>query len=298
MIKEKPEDFVVEEVPLEFSRDGTYFIYELVKTNLSLHHCLDIISKLTRIPSKNIGYAGIKDKKAVTTQYLSFSKKIRELKERNFSLIFKTKNEDRLNIGDLKGNKFKILLRNYFGKVNKQSLIPNYFDEQRFSEHNYEVGLAILKRDFKKACSLINLKPENNDFVGALRTLPDRILRLYIHSVQSKIFNDLLADNLKTSKYKTVKYSLGEFVFPENLKIENFQIPLPGFDYDGELPEKLKPRDFIIRAIPRLSSEGASRNAFMDVKNFKTSKRKDGVLVYFELGKGSYATIVLKSCIE
>ncbi len=298
MIKEKPEDFVVEEVPLEFSKEGNYLIYKLVKNNLSLHNCLDIITKLTRISSKNIGYAGIKDKKAVTTQYLSFPKKIRDLKERNFSLTFTTRNEDRLNLGCLKGNKFKILLRNYFGKINKQSLIPNYFDEQRFSEHNYEVGLAILRRDFKKACSLIGLKPENNNFIGELRTLPDRILRLYIHSVQSKIFNDLLADSLKSSKHKLVKYSLGEFVFPYNLKMENFQIPLPGFDYDGELPEKLKPRDFIIREIPRLSSEGASRNAFLQIKNFKTSKRKEGTLVSFELGKGSYATIVLKSCIE
>jgi tRNA pseudouridine13 synthase len=298
MIKDKPEDFVVEEVPLEFSGDGSYFIYELVKNNLSLHHCLDIISRLTSIPSKTIGYAGMKDKKAVTIQYLSFPKKVRDLKERNFSLSFKTKNVERLNLGCLKGNKFKILLRDYFGKINKNSLIPNYFDEQRFSEHNYEAGLAILRKDFKKACSLMGLNPINNNFIEALRKLPDRILRLYIHSVQSKIFNDLLADNLKSSKHKIVKYSLGEFVFPDNVKSENFQIPLPGFGFEGELPEKLKPRDFIIREIPRLSSEGASRNAFLQIKNFKTSKRKDGTLVSFELGKGSYATIVLKYCIE
>lgn len=298
MIKEKPEDFVVEEVPLEFSGKGNYFIYKLVKTNLSLQHCLGIISKLVRIPSKNIGYAGIKDKKAVTTQYLSFPKKIKDLEERSFSLTFLTRTDERINLGDLKGNKFKILLRNYFGKVRKQQLIPNYFDEQRFSENNYEIGLAILKKNFKKACSLIGLKHENNDFVGALRTLPARILRLYIHAVQSKFFNDLLADNLKTFKHRTIKYSLGKFVFPENLKIENFQLPLPGFDYEEKLPENLKPRDFIIKEIPRLSSEGSSRNAFMDVKNFKVDKRKNGMLVSFQLGKGSYATIVLKSCVE
>ena len=61
--------------------------------------------------------------------------------------------------------------------------------------------------------------------------MPKKQRMIYIHSVQSYIFNELAAKLIlmKSEKFKKVKYSLGEFVFPEE-KFENRKLPVAGFD--------------------------------------------------------------------
>ena len=70
-IKENPEDFIVEEVINLEKNPGEYLYIELKKKNWNT---LTLINKLVRvlnIPRKFIGFAGSKDKKAITTQYIS-----------------------------------------------------------------------------------------------------------------------------------------------------------------------------------------------------------------------------------
>ena len=68
-IKSVPEDFIVEEIPLfEFSDTGKYTYFLLKKTNYNTEKVIQKLSKYYKIPRKRFGYAGNKDKKAVTTQ--------------------------------------------------------------------------------------------------------------------------------------------------------------------------------------------------------------------------------------
>ena len=308
-IKQKPEDFVVEEVlGIELEQSGDYIIFELKKTDYTTERAIQQICASLHLPRKKVGYAGSKDKIAVTTQFVSFYKvrkeKIEKLKLKDIELTFKGYSDKPISLGDLKGNRFKIRVHTT-GKPVKVNRIPNLFDEQRFSKNNDEVGKAILKKEFKEAVELISktskddaktlseyLESKHNDYIGALRLLPKKILMLYVHAFQSKVFNETAIEHLKLNKDT-----------PENIKI-----PLPGFgtEFSGEIgkiqkkileKEGINTRDFIIRSIPELSSEGNERALFAEVKDLKITKdkkEKDEYILEFELQKGSYATMVVK----
>ena len=71
MFKE-PEDFIVEELPLyEPSRTGTHTYFAIRKRNLSTMEAINRIAQELQVHTRDIGYAGLKDRKAVTTQVLS-----------------------------------------------------------------------------------------------------------------------------------------------------------------------------------------------------------------------------------
>src|SRR3989344_665987 len=107
-IKEIPEDFIVEEVLSLRIENGSYFYYFLKKKN---SNTLDVITEIKkRLNVKDVGYAGIKDRNAITTQYISVQRKI------NFSLkdvefIYIGMGKQRIFIGSLEGNRFTITLR-------------------------------------------------------------------------------------------------------------------------------------------------------------------------------------------
>ena len=90
-----------------------------------------------------------------------------------------------ISLGDLNGNRFIITVRDITKKPFEKSEFINYFGEQRFGKHNVEIGIAILKKDFKKASSLIDyffvqehLKQKPNDYVGAIQKVPFKILKI------------------------------------------------------------------------------------------------------------------------
>lgn len=285
-IKQKPEDFVVNEItnvrPL---KQGNFLLFRLKKKNYTTNKAVETIAKKLHIPPKFIGYAGNKDKKAITTQLVSIKGRNREgienLKLKDISLIFEGYLDKPISLGDLKGNEFVIrVITNK--KPRKAKKILNLFGEQRFGTNNKEVGKAIVKKDFKKAVKLLGLDVKENDFVGALRTIPKKILRLYIHAYQSYLWNEMAKDN------ETAKYSKGK------------KLPIIGFatEPDEKINRILKKegittRDFIIRQIPELSSEGTERELYTEIKDLVIRKEKDSYILRFRLKKGSYATVVV-----
>lgn len=343
LIKQSPEDFIVEEIPIfkeeELKGSGDYAIYKLTKRNYNTESAVEYICRKYSIQRKNIKYSGTKDKNALTTQYISIFKDKGKLVIQTKDIILKFVGfmNEPLSLGSLSGNRFKITLRDIKKRELSIDKIPNYFDEQRFSKNNLDIGLSILKKDFRKASELIDkesvktyLKKQPTDFIGAIRTVPLKILTMYIHSVQSYIFNEILSKMIRESKKikdsdknlnnlnnaitasvdqnisdyideKIVKYSIGEFIFRENYKLPK-SIPLIGFD---TLPNdtianileviKVKPTDFIIRAIPELSVEESVRTCIVKVENFSYSFKDDACILEFTLPKGSYATIVIKA---
>ena len=102
-IKQIPEDFVVEEIINLKLEEGPYFYYKLVKKNWNT---LDVVREVkSRLKVRDVGYAGLKDKYAVTTQYISVKKKINfNLKDVEFEFLGTGKT--RIYKGMLEGNKF------------------------------------------------------------------------------------------------------------------------------------------------------------------------------------------------
>ncbi len=293
-IKEKPEYFQVKElIDLNFDKNGSYSYILLKKRNYNTLDALKLLSNIFKINLKQIGFAGNKDKKAITSQYISLPRiseeRINKIKLKDIKLKFIGCGNKRINLGDLKANKFRI---KFPYKLKKINFCENYFDEQRFGiEDNSALGKLNLKKDFKRLKSITNV---DNSYESNLK------LRFYLNSYQSYLFNLCLSCLL--SKYPNIKlkYKLGEFVFLKK-KIKNFKMPILNFDTElhGEIgrtykkimkKEQISLNDFLIKEIPFLISDTTYRDAFFEIKDL--AKKKD--YVYFTLPKGSYATIVIK----
>ena len=68
------EDFVVEEQPIKFSGSGSFLVLKIKKTNCDTWELIDRLAKFLNVFSNEIGYAGLKDKRATTIQYITIQK--------------------------------------------------------------------------------------------------------------------------------------------------------------------------------------------------------------------------------
>jgi len=190
IIKQIPEDFYVKEIYDEsdfLKKDESKNFHYLIlkKRNYNQIRAIDLLAKLFKIKTKNIHFAGTKDKNAITEQIISVNnigrdrliKSIEYINEniKDIDLVFLESFPGRINLGDLKKNFFKIVVRNIERSDIKEKLmdkvevlrnkgIVNYFDEQRFgfANNSQNIGLFIIKNQIKKAIyEIFTSKPKN-----------------------------------------------------------------------------------------------------------------------------------------
>jgi len=193
--KQSPSDFVVKEQNLyPFSGEGEHRVYFIRKKNLTTWDLINIIAKHLKIKSKEIGYAGLKDKNGLTYQYISLHKvydeAMQKLNHPHIKIIKSFTHSNKLKIGHLKGNSFFIRLK----RVNpleakiitdvikwiKQHGMPNYFGHQRFSKGNIEKAKAMIG--------------------GKLQIRDKKEKRFLLNAYQSEQFNQWLAKRIEISK--------------------------------------------------------------------------------------------------
>lgn len=212
-------DFVVSEIPLyDFSGDGEHQILQIRKKGLSTFELVKILSAHFACPSKTIGYAGLKDKNATTTQYLSIPKIY--LKNKNIEssfeaisqkhelkLISTTLHNNKIKLGHLKGNRFFVRLKKVTPinakkiesslKIMEQRGFANFFGFQRFgiNGENYKLGFALDNKqnhndmDFMGNISQSKI-PKNKKMQNFLRS-----------SLQSYLFNEWLCVRLLLGRF-------------------------------------------------------------------------------------------------
>lgn len=177
-IKVKPEDFVVEElIDVPFTKDGPYTVLKLTKWAWNTLDVIDFISRKLRVSAKLFSRAGLKDRYAQTTQYLSFKGKFQHtIKEKNFTVTPVATSTQPVSFRSMKGNRFSITLRNLTRtdinriKKNYQEIIhygiPNYFDEQRFGSAKHGQGFfakRLMLGHYRGALQLILATPFKDD---------------------------------------------------------------------------------------------------------------------------------------
>jgi tRNA pseudouridine13 synthase len=163
-----PEDFEVEEIPLEIGSEGKYLICRLRKRNWDLQRAVKEIAKRLGVSHRRIGWAGTKDKNAVTTQYISLydvsPEAVEGLELKDIGIAVVGRSREQLALGNLTGNRFRIMIRDATGPSLYEQVrvvaaaaepgLPNYFGVQRFGGIRPVTHLAgeyILKGDFEKA---------------------------------------------------------------------------------------------------------------------------------------------------
>lgn len=163
MLKTYPEDFIVKEVmDLSFvGESGSYSYYLLRKRNLNFFDAVSVLFEKWKVTRDRLGFSGIKDKRAITEQYISIREgPERSLKLKNLEVKFIGKGEKPIRIGDAKGNVFRVTLR----RVDKDRTIrafqvvseigfANYFGYQRFVTEfgNKPLGKLLLHGRYEEA---------------------------------------------------------------------------------------------------------------------------------------------------
>ena len=186
-IRNQYEDFYVEEIP-EVIPEGEgpnvyVWIEKLGRTTLDV--VLDIARDL-HISRKRMGFAGMKDKKAITRQWICIANMDSEeqLKQVENLDIYKTdflkivRGRKKLRMGQLKGNKFKILVKDLDDIEESADIanevlsqleitgVPNYFGWQRFGKPRtitHLVGKALVENDIKKAVDTYIGNPQDDE---------------------------------------------------------------------------------------------------------------------------------------
>ena len=196
-IRTKYEDFYVEEIPEHLpsgTGPNTWILIEKIGRN-TLDVVLDI-AKEFKISRKRMGFAGMKDKSALTRQWLCVSNseatELEGLEDKlyNVKVLEIKQNEKKLRIGQLIGNKFRILIRdtqnpkndvktakNVLSKLEKVG-VPNYYGWQRFGKNRpntHRVGEYIVQNDIKGAVDsyIGNPYPKEKDHIKSARQYYD-----------------------------------------------------------------------------------------------------------------------------
>lgn len=333
--KQSARDFVVDEIPLyEFSGEGEHLILQVRKKNLSTNEMIGAIARYLGIKNKDIGYAGLKDKHAMTKQYISLHKKYEESLE-NFNhesikILSKTYHNNKIRVGHLKGNRFFIRLKKVnptnalkideaLKNIDKQGM-PNFFGFQRFGNDgdNHILGEKIAKGEAK----------ERNP----------RVKQLLINAYQSHLFNLWLSRRLEINSLVS-SFAVNELEpllnLPkqelESMKAQKHPFKLISgdlmehypygkvFEYSGEANdlERFDARDVSVTGLlPGKRVKTASQYAREIEKEFDDELKEDGARRYawiypteiegkfnpieaqyemnFTLPKGSYATVLIE----
>ncbi len=171
-IKLRHEEFVVEEIPTyKPSGQGTHVYFGIEKNGLTTPAAIGLIAKALGKQRRDIGYAGLKDARAVTRQTLSIehvdSDRVVSLAFPGLKILWAKRHGNKLKLGHLQGNRFIIRIRDVEAEKEEQVRsiveilsqrgVPNYYGPQRFGmrQDNAEIGLAILNNDHDEAMAIM-----------------------------------------------------------------------------------------------------------------------------------------------
>jgi len=327
ILKSKPEDFVVEEIPAYLPcGEGEHRFLWIEKQNLDSRSMLRHISKRLSLKPSEIGLAGMKDRKAVTRQWISIpassDRLLDSVKFEGFRILKSKRHRNKLRTGHLKGNRFTIAIRQYrqsvfdkyfhelFETIRKQGF-PNYYGEQRFGVENRNIvlGLELLRGEKKPS----HLPRRDRKF----------LLKIAISAVQSWLFNLVLArriDEGTTSrvqrgdvmqKTETEGCFVVEDVAKEQYRLEAGEIVVTGPMFGcsnlsaknraGEIEEEvlasvnLSCEDFV--RFPKIA-RGTRRPLKAYAQDLQFEVEAEVLRMRFSLKPGVYATSILRETMK
>ncbi|MBX3374106.1 MAG: tRNA pseudouridine(13) synthase TruD [Phycisphaeraceae bacterium] len=168
-IKARPEDFLVDEIPqYEPAGAGEHLYLRIEKTGVSHGELIAVLRRAFGVPESAIGYAGMKDKHAVTRQTVSIhlpggGGPVPDLAHDRIRVLWADRHGNKLRRGHLRGNRFVVRIREVDPvrapqvmrglRLLEASGVPAAFGPQRFGYrlNNHRIGAAIVRRDWRGA---------------------------------------------------------------------------------------------------------------------------------------------------
>ncbi|MCS7045346.1 MAG: tRNA pseudouridine(13) synthase TruD [Gemmataceae bacterium] len=322
-IKVQPEDFEVDEIPAyEPCGRGDFLYLWIEKRDLGAELLPRLLAQRLGIAPSEVGAAGLKDRRAVTRQWVSVPAHAAALLARldgdGLRLLHATRHTHKLRPGHLRGNRFRILIRDVDASAAARAAailerlrawgLPNFYGEQRFGRagETLALGLRLLRGQ-----------------------TPDRKVRnpflkkLALSAVQSALFNHYLAQRLADGLFRRVlrgdvaaKYPRGGLFVVQDPGTEQARFdarelvtagPIFGrktFPAHADAAEReaqtlaafeLTPQAFT--AFGKLV-QGTRRHNLVYVDDAALQTEADGLRLTFTLPAGSYATVFLRELMK
>ena len=320
VIKASPEHFRVEELlPYAPCGEGEHVFIRLRRQGWNTADVGQALGRPFGIKGAGIGWAGRKDKHAVTTQSFSLQLPLAQpiseieskLKALPFEILGVKRHRNKLKTGHVAANRFDIILSEVppeaiekataIAQSVKMSGIPNYYGEQRFGIdlRNVDRAAAILRR-------------------GKARGNKERFM---VSVLQSALFNLWLKDRIERSAVNKLlkgdlvqKTDTGGMFVVEDLEEtqQRFEArklvytgPIFGYKmrsangdarrYETRLLESL---DLDMETFRPLRASGSRRQALLYMEDLSIERAKDGLRFVFTLPSGAYATSVMREFVR
>ncbi len=316
-LRTKNSDFIVDEV-LSFqpSGEGEHLFLQVKKIDSNTDWVARQLQKKSALTSKDIGYAGKKDRHSISTQWFSLhlpGKEIdlAQLAGDEYEIIQAVRHNKKLRRGSLKENRFSIIIRNVDGILDHNAVanitkfgVPNYFGPQRF-------GFAASNLDKAEALLSGKIKIKNRNKRG-----------LIISSARSFLFNCQLAQRIKNKTWLTAikgdclmldssqsYFVLNALSLDEQQRIDDGDLHISGWlagKQESEcLDDALAIEQFEVKkfshwlvGLNKLKLDSARRPYRCLPKNFIVESEDKTIRLSFSLAKGSFATSVIRELIN
>lgn len=331
ILRDSPEDFEVEELPAYLPSGAGDHIFALVeKRDLTTPFAVTQLARALGVSPRDVGTAGMKDRRAVTRQWVSLpppvnADRVRALAAENsiagLRILEVAPHQNKLRTGHLRGNRFTLVVRRCVpGAAARARQIlealaaapgaPNWYGEQRFGRDgdNAAAGLALVRKERR-----FERDPRKN--------------RLLLSALQSELFNRWLERRIQDGLYRAVlegdllrKVAGGVFASTEpavdQARLVAGEVlptgPMFGVEMRGPAPgSPAAIREDEILAAAGLSlaelgpvkklAPGARRDAAIAIADWSVEAvASDGattgesVIVRFTLPAGAYATAVMR----
>ncbi|MEK7815448.1 MAG: tRNA pseudouridine(13) synthase TruD [Pseudomonadota bacterium] len=189
-LRATPEDFVVEELmPFALTGAGEHLWLKVCKRGFNSEQVAKQLARLAGVARRDVGYAGMKDRHAVTVQWFSLHLPGRDNPDFGglppaVEILEAVRHTRKLKTGGLGGNRFSIVLRECRGDRDalmrrvediRARGVPNYFGEQRFGRDGDNV-------DHARAM-----------FAGTASPHDRKLRGIYFSAARSLLFNEVLA---------------------------------------------------------------------------------------------------------
>ncbi|WP_293646164.1 tRNA pseudouridine(13) synthase TruD [Thiolapillus sp.] len=322
VLRASAEDFqVVEDLGIEPSGSGEHVLLKIRKRNLNTVEVATHIARLAGIRPRDVSYAGLKDRVAVTTQ--SFSVHLpgkeapdwAELEGGNLQVLEAVRHHRKLRRGSLRGNVFTLRVRQFSGdagalearlqQIDEQG-VPNYFGAQRFG------------RDGN------NLQRAQALFAGEIKKLRRDKRSIWLSAARSWLFNKVLAVRVSEGTWNrllpgdVMQLAGGRGQFPAEAeddelasRLRNQKVHVTGPLY-GKASRALQPgsaaaelEQAVLSAeqswldgLRRFGLEADRRSLRLSVDDLQWQLHKDELELCFGLVSGGYATAVARELFQ
>lgn len=326
--------FVHEMMEIDFDGQGEHCWFFIQKTNLNTAFVTELLAKWANIPSKDIGFSGLKDRRAVTKQWFSLRLPKKTLPDESFADFAKPLLKDdetltvlawhwhskKLNRGTHKANRFIITLKDVQGDktaINaqlhtiKQRGVPNYFGEQRFGKDgdNLPKALSFFEKLLATDKSYRPHKKDRNKHA------------LYISVAKSAIFNALLSRRVLMKCWDTpINGDVFNLDGTGSVFCADIDDTIMARLHAGDIHpagmlygtgkrlsdmqalslenETLTQFDTFVRGLDKIDTKCSYRALRLLVRDFEWTWQNDDLTLQFVLPTGSFATSVLSAMMK